>query len=85
VNGLHDFEKGPYSEKEKMGFRAADRLYRSPYELDDEFYAELKRSFKDPEIIELTAAAAAFVFFPRFVDALRIPTTPLPAAVARKA
>jgi hypothetical protein len=33
----------------------------------------------------LTVTAAAFVFFPRFVDALRIPTTPLPAAVARKA
>jgi alkylhydroperoxidase family enzyme len=85
VNALHDFETGPYSEKEKLGFRAADRLYRSPYELDDEFYAELTRSFKVPEIIELTATAAAFVFFPRFVDALRIPTTPLPAAAPRKA
>jgi hypothetical protein len=85
VNSLQDFEKGPYSEKEKLGFRAADRLYRSPYELDDEFYAELKGIFKDPEIIELTATATAFVFFPRFVDALRIPTTPPPAAAGRKA
>lgn len=83
--GLTDFEKGPYTEKQKLGFRAADRLYRSPHEWDDEFYRELKRSFSDEEIIELTATAAAFVFFPRFVDALRIPTTPLPAAAARKA
>jgi hypothetical protein len=30
------------------------------------------------EIIELIAAAAAFEFFTRLVDALRIPTTPLP-------
>ncbi len=67
-----------------MGFRAADRIYRSPHEWDNEFYAELKRSYSDPEIIELSATAAAFVFFPRFVDALRIPTTPPPAAVARK-
>ncbi len=82
--GLWDFERGPYTEKEKVGFRAADRIYRSPHEWDDEFYGELKRSFSDPEVVELTATAAAFVFFPRFVDALRIPTTPLPAAVARK-
>lgn len=81
---MRDFEKGPYTEKEKLGFRAADRLYRSPHEWDDEFYSELKGSFSPPEIIELTATAAAFVFFPRFVDALRIPTTPLPAAVTRK-
>ncbi|HSB74600.1 MAG TPA: hypothetical protein VLC12_03070, partial [Terriglobales bacterium] len=77
--------KGPYTEKEKQGFRAADRLYRSPHEWDDEFYKELKAHFSDQEIIELTATAAAFVFFPRLMDALRIPTTPLPAAVARKA
>jgi alkylhydroperoxidase family enzyme len=82
---LWDYEKGPYTEKEKLGFRAADRLYRSPHEWDDEFYSEMKRSFGDQEIIELSATAAAFVFFPRFVDSLRIPTTPLPAAVARKA
>ncbi|HKC72375.1 MAG TPA: hypothetical protein VKB60_12165 [Terriglobales bacterium] len=44
----------------------------------------MKAHFSDQEIIELTATAAAFVFFPRFVDALRIPTTPPPAAVARK-
>jgi alkylhydroperoxidase family enzyme len=84
VENLYDFERGPYSEKEKLGLRAADRLHRSPYELDDEFYAELKRSFSEQEIIELTATAAAFEFFTRFVDSLRIPTTPVPAAAARK-
>jgi alkylhydroperoxidase family enzyme len=85
VAGLRDFESGPYTEKQKLGLRAADRLYRSPHEWDEEFYRELKGSFSDEEIIELAATAGAFVFFPRFVDALRIPTTPLPAAVARKA
>jgi alkylhydroperoxidase family enzyme len=84
VAGLVDFESGPYSEKEKLGLRAADRLHRSPYELDDDFYRELKAAYSDEEIIELMATAAAFDFFPRFVDALRIPTTPLPETVARK-
>ncbi len=78
IDGVRDFEKGPFTEREKLGFRCADRLHRSPYEIDNRFYAALKGAFTDPEIIELTATAAAFEFFTRFVDALRIPTTPLP-------
>ncbi len=78
---MHDFERGPYSEEEKLGFRAADRIHRSAYELDDAFYGELKRAYNDAQIIELLATAAAFDFFTRFVDALRIPTTPVPASL----
>ncbi len=78
---LHDFERGPYSEEEKLGVRAADRIHRSAYELDDAFYEELKRAYNDAQIIELLATAAAFDFFTRFVDALRIPTTPVPGTL----
>ena len=83
--GLQDYERGPYKESEKLGFRAADRLHRSPYEIDDEFYAELRRAYTEPQIIELMCTAAAFEFFTRFVDVLRIPTTPVPALAERKA
>jgi alkylhydroperoxidase family enzyme len=77
VDGVRDFENGPFTEREKIGLRCADRLHRSPHEIDDAFYAALKSVFSDKEIIERTATAAAFEFFTRFVDALRIPTTPL--------
>jgi hypothetical protein len=77
VEGLTDYERGPFSERERLGFRCADRLHRSPYEIDDEFYASLQTVFSEPEIIELMATASAWEFFTRFVDALRIPTTPL--------
>jgi 4-carboxymuconolactone decarboxylase len=73
-----DFEKGPFSEAEKIGFRCAERLHRSAREIDDAFYASLKAVFNDQQIIELIASAAVFELFPRFVDALRIPTTPPP-------
>jgi alkylhydroperoxidase family enzyme len=78
VDGVRDFENASFTGREKVGFRCADRLHRSPHEIDDAFYADLKSVFNDKEIIELTATAAAFEFFTRFVDALRIPTTPLP-------
>jgi len=79
-----NFEKGPFSEAGKIGLRCADKLHRSPHEIDDGFYAQLKSFYNDQQIIELTATAAAFDFFPRFVDALRIPTTPLPEGFFEK-
>jgi len=44
----------------------------------------LKSFYNDQQIIELTATAAAFDFFPRFVDALCIPTTPVPEGFFEK-
>jgi AhpD family alkylhydroperoxidase len=80
IEGLADFETGPYSEKEKLGFRLADRLHRGPALIDDEFFSELKKVFADPELIELFLTAAAFEMFPRFIEGLGIPITPPPAA-----
>ena len=77
-----DYERGPFTEGEKLGFRCADRLHHSACEIDDAFFAKLKDVYNDQQIIELIATAAAFQFFPRFVDALRIPTTPLPEAAS---
>jgi uncharacterized peroxidase-related enzyme len=73
-----DYENSPFTDAEKLGFRAAERLHRSPAEITDEFFATLKQHFTDPQIVELVAAAAAFELFPRFVDGLRIPITPAP-------
>lgn len=74
-----DYELGPFTETEKLGFRAAERLHRSPAEITEQFFGMLKQHFSDPQIVELIAAAAAFELFPRFVDALRIPVTRVPS------
>jgi AhpD family alkylhydroperoxidase len=78
-----DFESGPFTEAEKLGFRFAERVHRSGGDVDDQMFRELKAVYSDQQLIELTAAAAAFEFFPRFVDALRIPTTPIPASAIK--
>jgi len=78
IAGVRDFENGPYSEKEKMGFRLADRLHRGARDVDDSFYRELQSAFSSTELVELFLTAAAFEMFPRFIDGLRIPTTPIP-------
>jgi AhpD family alkylhydroperoxidase len=73
-----DFENGPFTAAEKLGFRCAEKLHRSGLELHDGLYAELKAAYSDAQIVELVAAASIFEFFPRFVDGLRIPLTPPP-------
>jgi uncharacterized peroxidase-related enzyme len=80
-----DFESGPFTDAEKLGFRCAERLHRSPNEIDDGFFAQLKDAYSDPQMIELIATACAFELFPRFVDALRIPLTPPPASASAPA
>ena len=72
------YESGPFTEKEKAGFRYADLLHVSGHAVDDAAFAELRRHFNSQEIIELTAVASAFEFFTRMNTALRIPVTPLP-------
>jgi alkylhydroperoxidase family enzyme len=78
VASIFAFESGPFAEREKLGFRLTDRVHRAAAEIDDDFFALLRTAYTDRQIIELTAVAAAYEFFTRFVDALRIPTTPLP-------
>ncbi len=78
IEALKDFEHGPFTEAEKLGFRFAERLHRAAREIDDQFYATLQSVYNNLQILELTAVAAAFEFFARFVDGLRIPVTPSP-------
>jgi AhpD family alkylhydroperoxidase len=81
IAALRDFENGPYTEKEKLGFRLADRLHRGAREVDDAFFRELQSTFDPPSLIELLLTAAAFEMFPRFIDGLQIPTTPVPSTL----
>jgi alkylhydroperoxidase family enzyme len=80
IASVEQFEEGQFDEKEKLGFRLADRLHKGARAVDDEFFAELRSAFSEPEIVELFLTAAAFEMFPRFVDGLRIPVTTLTSA-----
>ena len=76
IDAVGDFENGPYSEKEKLGFRLAGRLHGGGRKVDDVFCSELRAVFDDAALVELFLTAAAFEMFPRFIDGLRIPVTP---------
>ncbi len=78
IETIDSYEDGPFTEREKAGFCYADKLHTSTHAIDDAAYTAVKQHFSDKEIIELTAVAAAFEFFPRFVSALEVPVTPIP-------
>jgi AhpD family alkylhydroperoxidase len=79
IGAVGDFETGPYTEREKLGFRLAGHLHGGGRQVDDTFYGQLRSVFDDAALVELFLTAAAFEMFPRFIDGLRIPVTP-PAA-----
>ena len=78
VASYDDFENGPFTEKEKAGFRYATLLHQSGHAVNETAFDAIAQHFNAEETVELTAVAAAFEMFSRFNSGLRIPVTPLP-------
>jgi len=76
IENLADFHNRPdFTEAEKSALELAERVTRDPHEVDDDFWAELRRHYDEGEIIELLAAIGLFNYFNRFNDALRMEPT----------
>ncbi len=76
IENLADFRnRADFTEAEKAAIELAERVTGDPHEVDDEFWAELRRHYDEGEIIELLAAIGLFNYFNRFNDALRMEPT----------
>jgi alkylhydroperoxidase family enzyme len=76
IENLSDFRnRSDFTEAEKVALELAERVTRDPHEVDGDFWAELRRSYDEGEIIELLAAIGLFNYFNRFNDALRMEPT----------
>jgi uncharacterized peroxidase-related enzyme len=78
VASYDNFEYGPFTEKEKAGFRYATLLHQSGHAANEAAFDDISEHMNCQEIIELTALAGAFEMFARINSSLRIPVTPLP-------
>ena len=56
VAAIPDYENGPFSEREKVAFRYADRMYFDHHKVDDALFAEVRAHFSPDETLELTRA-----------------------------
>ena len=76
IENLADFRnRSDFTEAEKAAIELAERATRDPHQVDDDFWAELRRYYDEGEIIELLAAIGLFNYFNRFNDALRMEPT----------
>jgi alkylhydroperoxidase family enzyme len=70
---LADFERSDaFSPIEKLILRYAEGMTRTPAEVSDALFAELKSHFNPAQIVELTAALALENYRARFNRALEI-------------
>ena len=60
VAALRDFERGPFSEREKAALLYADRLFADHHAVDDALWADLSARFTEDELLELTWVLAEF-------------------------
>lgn len=76
IEQLADFRnRSDFTNAEKAALELAERVTRDPHEVDDVFWAELRKHYDEGEIIELLAAIGLFNYFNRFNDALRMEPT----------
>ena len=77
LDGILDFEEGPFSDAEKAALAYARQLTLDAHAIDDELFSRLSAFYDEGEIIEISAIAGLFNYFNRVNDALRMePTLP---------
>ena len=59
-----------YSEKEKAALAYIDKLTRNPHDISDTDFADLKKQFSDPEIVDIHLLAGLANLTNRFTDPL---------------
>ena len=72
VAKLADYEHSDLPERTKMALRLADRLTGERPEVDEAFYAELRRCFSDDEILDLGMTLTFASGWQRFIEAFGI-------------
>lgn len=74
---LAQFEKGPFSEKEKAALRFGVQMTRDANAVSDDTFTQLSKHFDEGEIVEIACVVGLFAYFNRFNEALRVdPTAP---------
>ena len=73
LEALSAFESSPhFNDREKSVLRYAEGMSRTPADVSDEVFAQVRAIFNDEQIVELTMAIALENFRARFNCALKI-------------
>ena len=72
VAALRDYERGPFSEREKAALRYADRLFSDHHAVDDAMWEKLSTRFSENELLELTWVLAEFIALGKVIYVLGV-------------
>jgi alkylhydroperoxidase family enzyme len=72
VAALRDYERGPFTEREKAALRYADRLFTDHHAVDDALWKELRTRFGENELLELTWVLAEFIALGKVIYVLGV-------------
>lgn len=72
----HTIDTGKLSRREALAIELVDRMVEDPHTVDDRFFAQLKTSFSEDELIEMVFAAALFIWGNHFNITMRVDTEP---------
>ena len=72
VAALRDYERGPFSEREKAALRYADQLFADHHAVDDGLWDQLRVSFTEDELLELTWVLAEFIALGKVIYVLGV-------------
>ena len=73
VDALSDYERGAFTEREKVAFRYADQMYADHHEVTDELFAQVRAHFSPDETLELTWAIAEFIALGKVISVMGLP------------
>jgi len=73
VEALADYEAGPFSARERVALRLADRMYEDHHRVDDALWGAVVAEFGEPGALELTWVTAEFISLGKLIYILDIP------------
>jgi alkylhydroperoxidase family enzyme len=79
VQALANFADSPaFTRREKLALRFAERMALQHQQIDNAFFADLRREFSDAEIIELGLLTGLFIGYGRLIAVLDLESPSAP-------
>lgn len=77
VEHLSDYERGPFTDREKAALRYTDDVFLDPHRVDPAVRERARLHFTEAELVELTWAIGLWVETGRMFHALDVPYGPV--------
>lgn len=75
IAGLNDPGRFPFPPEQSVALRLADAMTEGPGDVGEDLFAEVRRHWSEPQIVEIACVIGLFNYFNRFNNALHMEIT----------